>query len=276
MSFGKFRFNNLQEVVEIIKALKSINSSIDYTLDYDKEYEPISAIFYNLFYKNDGNFANVEYVLKDIKTKSEIMGLIEYLMFEVGQRELPDSKTTKLVLKYALKNVKTSNDPVFEFFERNDMTIPIYMQTRNITLLKFIAVNLTQFDLGYITKRFMDDIVKLIDRNTYLENFSHLGNRNQPLIDKMTKKYDDAVKRRVTDISAGFGYQGIPTAVLDEIVGQTVDTSGMTAYKVNKIIDKFNVWKTDTTMRIGENEDAFEPQFQDAEHSDEDDEIIEI
>lgn len=43
------------------------------------------------------------------------------------------------------------------------------------------------------------------------------------------------------------------------------------AYKVDKIIDKFNIWKTDTTMRIGENEDWFNSHFQDAQ-----DDVIEI
>jgi hypothetical protein len=81
----------------------------------------------------------------------------------------------------------------------------------------------------------------------------------------VTKIYDDAVKRRVIDISAGFGYQGIPNLVLDAIIGETVDTSGMTAYKVDKIIGKFNLWKTDTTMRIGENEDIYQSAFKDAQ-----------
>jgi hypothetical protein len=139
--------------------------------------------------------------------------------------------------------------------------------------------NQTQF-----TEEFMDIVVKNIDRDSYLEIMASPITSDLSLKEKVwrkkhnalvTKKYDDAVKRRVADVSAGLGYQGMPNLVLDAIIGETVDTSGMTAYKVDKIIGKFNLWKTDTTMRIGENEDVYQSQFKDAYPQDDDD-VIEI
>jgi hypothetical protein len=220
--------------------------------------------------------------------------LIDYIHNQsIGKKYLIDQINTtvlKMIIEYAFKNAKQLNDYDFlGLFAENDTAIQIYMKTRNEDLLDFIIKNLSKFDKKQFTKQFMDIVVKNIDRDSYLDIMASPITPNLSLGEKgwriqhnalVTKKYDDAVKRRVADVSAGLGYQGMPNLVLDAIIGETVDTSGMTAYKVDKIIGKFNLWKTDTTMRIGENEDAYQSQFKDAYIQDDDDapddEIIEI
>jgi hypothetical protein len=106
----------------------------------------------------------------------------------------------------------------------------------------------------------MDIIVKNIDRENFM-SFCNLIKEKRARV--VLQKYDDAVCRKIVEISAGFGYQGIPNLILDAIIGEVVDTSGMTAYKIDKIISKFNIWKTDTTMRLGKQE-YYQSEFQDA------------
>lgn len=298
---GEFNFANLQQLVDAINALKTVGLTINY--NWIEEGDQRTSDIFQLLLDEKDDFNNVEYVLKDMENNNDrnrnFYRLIAYLMYQPIwtadlKKYLVDQINTtvlKMIIEYTFKNAKQLNDYDFlGLFAENDTTIRIYMKTRNEDLLEFIIKNLGGFDTKQFTNEFMDIVVKHVDRDSYLEMTTmpltegYQGNRlpvPQTIMNRrikynalVTKKYDDAVKRRVTDISAGFGYQEIPTAVLDAIVGQSVDTSGMTAYKVNKIIDKFNIWKTDTTMRIGENEDNFQPEFQDAE--DEDDDVIEI
>lgn len=280
---GEFNFANLQQLVDAINALKTVNLTIDYR--YPIPGQTDFDIFDMLLCERN-DFVNVEYVLKDMENDNDrnknFYSLILYLMEDEELVKEIDITVAKMALEYTFKNAKRlDNYDFLGLLAENDTTIPLYMKTGNQDLLEFILSNLGGFDKKQFTDKFMDIVVKNLDRDSYVEMMTApiTPNMSIKLKDKfnkhnalVTKKYDDAVKRRVTDISAGFGYQEIPTAVLDAIVGQTVDTSGMTAYKVNKIIDKFNIWKTDTTMRIGENEDNFQPEFQDAK----DDDVIEI
>ena len=100
-------------------------------------------------------------------------------------------------------------------------------------------------------------------KNIYNTDISESLDKKADQTNVIIQKYDAAVGRKIIEISAGFGYQGIPNLILDAIIGEVVDTSGMTAYKIDKIISKFNIWKTDTTMRLGKQE-YYQPEFQDA------------
>lgn len=302
---GEFNFSNLQQLVDAINALKTVGVTIDY------RYTPGVHIDFDMFdmllwEKND--FVNVEYVLKDMENNNDrnrnFYSLIDYLLQEdqigtiLDDPEEPpkisiliqkiNTTVAKMVLEYTFKNAEqTDNYDFIGLFEGKLNTIPLYMKTRNEDLLNFILENLNVFDKKQFTKKFMDIVVKNIDRDTYLDMTAMIILPNMSDDTKawrlkhnafITKKYDDAVKRRVTDISAGFGYQGIPNLQLQAIIGEAVDTSGMTAYKVDKIIDKFNIWKTDTTMRAGAQEQN-QAQFKDAyaqDDDDDDDDVIEI
>ena len=95
----------------------------------------------------------------------------------------------------------------------------------------------------------------------------------------VTKKYDDAVKRRITDISLGLGYAQldnqvqsiIPSLVLQEIANQSVDFSGIPAQEVYNIIKHINEGTTNKTVRLGQ-----PSNFADAKDEFDDDDVIEI
>jgi hypothetical protein len=283
-----FNFTNLpealQQLIDAIKALKPIGLNINYHFNMDGEPSDEEFDTFEILFLEQNNFDNVEFVLKDMETNNSnnqnFYSLIKYMLDE----HKIDNVVSKMIIEYAFKNAeKTDNYDFIGLFAERDITIPLYMKTRNQDLLEFILENLDGFDKNQFSEEFMDIVVKHVGRDEYFDMtlFPELV-PNQTISSKqmnnriqrnalVAKKYDDAVKRRVTDVSAGFGYQGIPSLQLQAIIDETVDTSGMTAYKVDKIIDKFNIWKTDTTMRIGENEDLFNSHFQDAQ-----DDLIEI
>ena len=265
---GQFKFKNLEHLIEIIKKLKEVESSIDYKPILTSKYE--SEIFDEILFKNN-DLSLVKYILKDMNQHT---ALLKYMM---GKDYLINKKIAKLVVNYCFKYARPET---YEYlnFELSESVLPLYMKTRNKHLLNVI---LTDYNLRYlcdVNGYFFDDdfvhiLVVHIDRDTYIEKMSERITPNMKNESRewrirhnnwITKIYDDAVKRRVIDISAGFGYQGIPNLVLDAIINESVDTSGFTAYKVDKIIGKFNLWKTDTTMRLGKQQD-YQPQFQDAQ-----------
>ena len=274
-----FNFTNLpealQQLVDAIKALKPIGLNINYHFNMDGESDDESFDTFAILFLEKTNFDNVEFVLKDMESNNSnnhnFYSLIKYMMDE----HKIDNVVSKMAIEYAFKNAeKTDNYDFLGLFADSDITIPLYMKTRNEDLLEFILANLGGFNKQHFSEEFMDIVVKHVDRDTYIQmrtipitpNFSKIDIGLTKIRNKETiKKYDDAVKRRVADVSAGLGYQGMPNLVLDAIIGETVDTSGMTAYKVDKIIGKFNLWKTDTTMRIGENEDIYQSAFKDAQ-----------
>jgi hypothetical protein len=271
---GQFKFKNLEHLIEIIKKLKEVGSSIDYKPILNISSRYVSSIFDEILFKNN-DLSLVKYILKDMNNQGE--NYIELLIYMMG-KDLIKKKIAKLVVNYCFKYARQE---IYEYFQVDFYPefYPLYMKTRNKHLLNNI---LTKYNLKYLYNHdghyfddeFVDILVVHIDRDRYIEKMSEritpnmLKDSREWRIEHnklVTKIYDDAVKRRVIDISAGFGYQGIPNLVLDAIIGETVDTSGMTAYKVDKIIGKFNLWKTDTTMRIGENEDIYQSAFKDAQ-----------
>jgi len=271
---GQFKFKNLEHLIEIIKKLKEVGSSIDYKPILNISSRYVSSIFDEILFKNN-DLSLVKYILKDMNNQGE--NYIELLIYMMG-KDLIKKKIAKLVVNYCFKYARQE---IYEYFQVDFYPefYPLYMKTRNKHLLNNI---LTKYNLKYLYNHdghyfddeFVDILVVHIDRDRYIEKMSEritpnmLKDSREWRIEHnklVTKIYDDAVKRRVIDISAGFGYQGIPNLVLDAIIGETVDTSGLTAYKVDKIIGKFNLWKTDTTMRIGENEDIYQSAFKDAQ-----------
>ena len=213
--------------------------------------------------------------------------LIAYMMSQ--SLWIDDPTVLKMIIEYTFKNAKQLNDYDFlELFAENDTTIRIYMKTRNKDLLEFIIKNLGGFDKNQFSEEFMDIVVKNIDRDSYLDMMTVPITPNLSLKEKVwrdkhnalvTKKYDDAVKRRVADVSLGLGYAQldnqvqsiIPSLVLQEIANQSVDFSGMPAQEVYNIIKHINEGTTNKTVRLGQ-----PSNFADAKDEFDDDDVIEI
>lgn len=256
---GHFRFKNLQHLVAIIKTLKSVDSSISYTPTFNRHNDPVSKIFEHLLYKK--NFlVDVEYILQDMESKPKNFVQLILYMSRWDNYIDTSSKVLKMILEYSIKNLRNMEDWLY-----NLQVLPLYMKTGNQKLMEYIVNNLDHYKYTDFPDEFMDIIVKRFNRDEYITKVTETCSYEDIILnDKMAKKYDAAVKRRITDISAGLGYQCIPNLVINAIIEEAVDTSGLTAYKVDKIIDKFNIWKTDTTMRLGKQQD-FQPEFQDAQ-----------
>lgn len=256
---GQFRFKNLQHLVAIIKALKSVDSSISYTPILNRHKDPISKIFEHLLYKK--NFlADVEYILQDMESNPKNFVQLIIYMSRWDDYMDTNSQVLQLILEYSFKNIRNMDEWLF-----NLQVVSLYMKTGNQKLMEHIVNNLDRYKYNDFPDEIMDIIVKRFDRDEYITKVTETGPYEYIILnDKMVKKYDSAVKRRIVNISAGFGYQDLPNLVIEAIIEEAVDTSGITAYKVDKIVDKFNIWRTDTTMRAGAQETNW-PHFHDAQ-----------
>jgi hypothetical protein len=119
-----------------------------------------------------------------------------------------------------------------------------------------------------------NDIVKQINRNDFyqgihdqlIQSFSDALNdpeiieRIAAIKDRFMKGYDKAAKERAVEVSLGLGYaqmenqehSTIPSLVLQEIVNQSADLSGMPAWQVYQIVKHINEGTTDKTVRLGQ------------------------
>jgi hypothetical protein len=110
-------------------------------------------------------------------------------------------------------------------------------------------------------------IVQRINRDDFYEKVNNL-NVLQTHKDEWMKAYDKAAKERAVEVSFGLGYaqldnqvhSTIPSLVLQEIVNQSADLSGMPAWQVYQIVKHINEGTTDKTVRLG-----VPSNFQDAE-----------
>ena len=237
------KFNTLQQLVDGIKVLKTVNLDIDYSVTYDRDFQAISPIFDVVVYEEYNS--NVQYVLDDMKTCD--YGLIDYISH--ANISKIDTNIIVAILDRYFCSVNNKLQIIGDF--QSLSTIDLYLKTRDERLLKIILQDLDFYnDEDVWCDDMMDVLINHVER-TQIREYSYVS-------------YDAAVKRRIVEISAGLGYQGIPNLVLEAIINESVDTSGMTSYKVDKIIGKFNIWKTDTTMRLGKQQD-YQPQFQDAQ-----------
>jgi hypothetical protein len=237
------KFNTLQQLVDGIKVLKTVNLNIDYNVSYGRDYEPISPIFDVIIYKKYNS--NVQYVLDDMKTVDEFCGLLGF-MFHANISKMDKNTIIAILDRYFKTTISLLNDD----FETH-LTIDLYLKTRDDRLLKIILQDLKFYDdEDLFCDDMMDVLINHVERSEF-QIHSH-------------DSYDAAVKRRIVEISAGLGYQGLPNLVIEAIINESVDTTGMTSYKVDKIINKFNIWRTDTTMRLGA-EQVYWSHFQDAQ-----------
>ena len=84
--------------------------------------------------------------------------------------------------------------------------------------------------------------------------------RMRDIKDNFMKAYDKAAKQRAVDISLGLGYAQfdnqehsiIPSLVLQQIVNQSVDLSGIPAQDVYKLVKHINEGTTNKTIRLGQ------------------------
>lgn len=244
-----YKCNNLQCIVDLIKILRSIGASIDYSEADDYENIERRNIVEQLYSKIliDDNMENVQYVLNDMGKKIE--GIIEYMLSNLQNCR---ADVANLIVEQAYKKKKEENlnDP-----------FDLFMKTRNDKLLKRILYWLGTLDPFEFTKNleFMDILTKNMDRETFKNKIVGKKKISSEKLAFLLSKYDEAVKRRVTEVSLGLGYAQfnnqeqsiIPSLILQQIVNESVDVSGIPAQDVYQIIKHINEGMTNNTIRLG-------------------------
>ena len=270
-----YNINSSQDIVDLIKGLRSFGSSIDYT-EYD-EFDNRRGTINNLYSKLliDDNMENVEYVLNDIG--SNIRGLINYMLENINRS---NSDVLNLIIEKAFSTFETLNEDSedsedsdedsnfswkrnFSWMFEDTQSYRLFLKTRNDKLLNVILDRLVDFDPFEFTKnpKFMDILIKNMDREKFKDNLA-VGTRipSKKQLAFFLSKYDDAVKRRVTEVSLGLGYAQfnnqeqsiIPSLILQQIVDESADTSGIPAQDVYKIVKHVNEGITNDTIRLGQ------------------------
>jgi hypothetical protein len=105
---GQFKFKNLEHLIEIIKKLKEVESSIDYPILLGLRSQ--SGIFDEILFKNN-DLSLVKYILKDMNNQGE--NYIELLIYMMG-KDLIKKKIAKLVVNYCFKYARQE---IYEYFQ---------------------------------------------------------------------------------------------------------------------------------------------------------------
>jgi hypothetical protein len=240
------------------------------------------TFIYNLFNAKTKLF---EYVTTDMYNYSH--DLLVYLLatyMNQDDDEPPSSKQIKnmeILISYIIRH----KDNIYpEYLAcKPDNLYKYYRKYPNPKIIDLIIEYITWFDpinwnseiCGKIDvpDYIFNDIVKQINRNDFyqgihdqlIETFN--DELNDPEIiekiavikDSLMKAYDKAAKERAVEVSLGLGYaqmenqehSTIPSLVLQEIVNQSADLSGMPAWQVYQIVKHINEGTTDKTVRLG-------------------------
>lgn len=122
------KFNTLEQLVDGIKVLKTVNLDIDYSVTYDRDDYPESLI-YDVLLREQHNMNNVEYVLDDMKNKdySCYGELIEFLLYSCVD--------IKPINNYILKNIldRYFQNRVFDTFNRTVLSNCISKREMNFS-----------------------------------------------------------------------------------------------------------------------------------------------
>lgn len=265
-------FSSIQDLLRIIKFIKdqNVGASINYSND-------ISAEFFEQIIELDIN--NLEIILNDMASDiRNFNGIFNYILGGLLNNidSYEDIKNINLIIERGLN----SGYPILNMMEDHFRLLMLYKKTQNKRLLQFIIDNLDHFEPDeLLSNTFIKTLVKNVDRDTFYETFDDFPD---DLKAKYLKEYDDAVKKRITDISLGLGYaqmdnqaqSNIPSLLLQQIVNESLDTSGIPAQDVYKMVKHINEGTTNKTVRLAQPSNFADAYVQDDDSHDED--VIEI
>jgi hypothetical protein len=258
-------FDSIPELVEIIKVLKTIGKTLDYTNGslWSLWFTDFSQ---DLIRENKDNF---EYVLNDmLKYNPNIIDRFRFVKGKDDDYIPTETMIQNVKLIYAIKLQRRYDNLYLSdiLYEYKKYKLP--------EMIDLIILNLQGFDnddfdpdvsqglqkqISKLEKYgIFKGIVQRINRDDFYEKVNIL-NVLQTHKDEWMKAYDKAAKERAVDVSIGLGYAQfdnqehliIPSLVLQEIVNQSVDLSGMPAWQVYQIVKHINEGTTDKTVRLG-------------------------
>jgi hypothetical protein len=258
-------FDSIPELVEIIKVLKTIGKTLDYTNGslWSLWFTDFSQ---DLIRENKDNF---EYVLNDmLKYNPNIIDRFRFVKGKDDDYIPTETMIQNLKLIYDIKLQRRYDNLYLSdiLYEYKKYKLP--------EMIDLIILNLQGFDNDDFDPdvsqglqkqiRILENydifkgIVQRINRDDFYEKVNNL-NVLQTHKDEWMKAYDKAAKERAVEVSLGLGYaqmdnqnqSTIPSLVLQQIVNESADLSGMPAWQVYQIVKHINEGTTDKTTRLG-------------------------
>ena len=239
--------------------MKPLGISLDYASN-ETDYNHLSNVLIN-----SANLKDVQYVLDDIlHIDPEAIGLIAHLHIMKDRKDTDiQRQNMKLLLSMLMdndidisENVGDDGDSFFEYYQKNPSPEITNLFIRNVTF--FSPYDLERYDMFKV-------IVQHLDRNDFYAKVKSMD-ADEEYEELYMKGYDTTAKKRAVDVSLGLGYaqmdnqvqSTIPTLVLQQIVNESADLSGMPAWQVYQIVKHINEGTTNKTIRLG-----VENKFQD-------------
>ena len=249
-------YQSISQLAEIIRALKPLGVSLDYAGNGIFSKTDMNQLSEDLI--NSANLKDVQYVLDDISSiDPDSLGLIASLHMENEQKDTDiQRQNMKLLFSVLIDNdieitetILENDDTFFNYYQKNPSPEITNLFIRNVTF--FSPYVLKKYDMFKV-------IVQHLDRNDFYAKVKSMD-ADEKYEELYMKGYDKAAKKRAVDVSLGLGYaqmdnqvqSTIPTLVLQQIVDESADLSGMPAWQVYQIVKHINEGTTDKTIRLG-------------------------
>lgn len=227
-----------------------------------------------------------EYIITDIGIYSR--DLLVYLLaiyMNHDHDKKPSSiqiKNMEFLISYIIshkndiypENIVCKPDNLYEYYRKYPNPKIIDFIVEFIILFDHINWNSQVCSKIDVPDYIFKDIVKQINRDDFYQeiqdqligmysdqlNDPEIIERMRDIKDNFMKAYDKAAKQRAVDVSLGLGYAQfdnqehsiIPSLVLQQIVNQSVDLSGIPAQDVYKLVKHINEGTTNKTIRLGQ------------------------
>jgi hypothetical protein len=246
-------YQSISQLAEIIRVLKPLGVSLDYAGNGIFSKTDMNQLSEDLI--NSANLKDVQYVLDDIlHIDPDAIGLIASLHIMKDRKDTDiQRQNMKLLLSMLMDNdidiTEDDGDSFFEYYQKNPSPEITNLFIHNVTF--FSPYDLERYDMFKVIVQHLDrdDFYAKVKSIDYEEEYEEL----------YMKGYDTAAKKRAVDVSLGLGYaqmdnqvqSTIPTLVLQQIVNETADLSGMPAWQVYQIVKHINEGTTDKTIRLG-------------------------
>jgi hypothetical protein len=255
---------SIQKISDLIESLRALELG----LNYDKILKD-TAFIDKLFNTKTELF---EYVITDI-WGYDYDSLVYLLSIYMNNTETPTSKQIKN-MESLISDIISNKDGINpeSIACKPDNLYEYYRKYPNPKIIDFIVEFIYYFtpltwnpdrcSQTGIPDYIFKEIVKRFNRNDFYEhinNHNYDGLDDQLIKDSFMKAYDKAAKERAVEVSIGLGYaqmdnqvqSTIPSLVLQQIVNESADLSGMPAWQVYQIVKHINEGTTDRTTRLG-------------------------
>jgi hypothetical protein len=269
MYFGiniEIRVKKLKQVQQLIETLECHSPAISVPWNYDlvskmflekKDLDTVRALF-RYFFKRGQEF-------------------YEFVWYEFFKRKMESFEFTNLQIYFEELN-KVAIIQGIQIFELKEY-LNLYSKYKSSAILDFIAdpyyLSLILLKNIKIDEKVFKSIVQRIDRTIFIKELDdnkkyvedlrqYEGWSDWQLYFQVWKqnwitKYDKASKERAVDVLLGLGYaqfdnqvqSTIPSLVLQQIVNESADLSGMPTWQVYQIVKHINEGITDKTIRLG-------------------------